>query len=111
MSGFANIKQNFKDLTVWIPVKDGFNEPSFPLAKTIKGYWIDEVKDKDENGSVLDYCSIIYLNEDVPVDSRVFNGVSEADDPMTVETVRVLRKAQLTDIRQNYVMTKVWGNV
>jgi hypothetical protein len=111
MSQMLNLKNKFKDITYWEVSRDEFNEVQITDPVIVKGFWVSYGKSKDDTISSVEDADIVLVEQDVAYEAYLFNGVSTEKDPTTIDAVRVIKKKQLTDLNQNYVMTKVWASL
>lgn len=82
---------------------DGFGGTTFGSPQTLKARWEDRAElVLDEAGDEVRAESVVYLASDVAEGDYIYNGISNASDPTTVDGAKKVKTFQkLPDLRVN----------
>lgn len=100
--------RNTSNLTYWEPTgTDVFGGDTFKPARQLKGRMemsTEQIRDKRGEEAVVK--AVVYLNEELDVNGYLYEGVSVATDPRTVEGASEIR--QFGSIPSLRNLKKIW---
>lgn len=92
-----NLKQ---DVTWWAASPDGYGGYTYSSPQTIKGRWQDKQElFRTPAGDEQVSKAIVYLDQDVDVGDYLYEGLSTAADPTSLEAYQVRQFGKVPDLR------------